>query len=333
LPAYLHDADLAPAVSELPMLFPTADEYHDRVDHERNQRFDDEFGGIDDFPFPSTALSLLAVHPRLIELAERLLGTEDVRVYSIEAWAKYTGAADYDQALHRDYLGASLLVPSADPRFGQVEMFLYLLDVPAELGAPAFVPLHQTRDLPMIPNWFPREDGRRDPDRPSWISTTARPDLYEHEVRAAGPAGTVVAYSNRTFHRGTQLTVPRGARYTLHINFRPSGSEWQSRHSWLRHANSPAWDGFVQHASSRQLALFGWPPPGHPFWTADTLIGVQQRYPELELAPWHAALDDRSVGRRAAAPSPSSTASRPGHPAEDAPPGSPAASTRPSHPR
>jgi hypothetical protein len=152
LPAYIPPADLAPAVAELPMLYPTAEGYHDHADPEQNQRFDDEFGGIDDFPFPSTALSLLAVHPMLTALAERLLRTTDLRVYSIEAWAKYTAAADYDQHLHRDYLGASLVVPSADVRYGQVEMFLYLSDVPAELGPPAFVPLRHTADMPMIPN-------------------------------------------------------------------------------------------------------------------------------------------------------------------------------------
>ncbi|MGH9919262.1 MAG: hypothetical protein ACRD6W_10420, partial [Nitrososphaerales archaeon] len=118
LPAYLSTADLVAAVAELPMLYPTAEEYHDRVDPERNRRFDDEFGGIDDFPFDGTTLSVLAVHPLLIDLAERLLGTADLRVYSIEAWAKYTGAANYDQHLHRDYLGASLLVPSSDIQFG-----------------------------------------------------------------------------------------------------------------------------------------------------------------------------------------------------------------------
>ena len=290
LPAYMPTAELTSAVAELPMLFPTAGEYHDQVDPERNRRFDDEFGGIDDFPFDSTALSLLAVHPLLIDLAERLLGTADLRVYSIEAWAKYTGAANYAQHLHRDYLGASLLVPSTDLRFGQVEMFLYLVDVPVELGPPAFVALGHTAELAMIPNWFPRHDGGRDPDQPTWISPVGRPDLYEHEVRGAGPAGTVVAYTNRTFHRGTQLTVPRGARYTLHVNFRPAGSEWQNRHSWLRHANKAAWSDFVERASPRQLALFGWPPPGHPFWTTQTIASIRERYPGFDVAPWRTAL-------------------------------------------
>src|SRR5690349_2556386 len=80
LPAHLSDSDLRAALGELPAMFPTADEFHDEVDPDRNERFSDEFGGITDFPFLSTELSLLAVHERLIDLAERLLATTDLRV-------------------------------------------------------------------------------------------------------------------------------------------------------------------------------------------------------------------------------------------------------------
>jgi hypothetical protein len=27
-------------------------------------------------------------------------------------------------------------------------------------------------------------------------------------------------------------------------------------------------------------------PPGHPYWTTETLIGIQQRHPDLDLTPW-----------------------------------------------
>ena len=286
LPAFLDGADLAQAVAELPLLFPTADDFHDDAEPERNRRFRDEFGGIDDFPFASTALSLLAVHPRLVDLATNLLGTPDLRAFSIEAWAKYTGAADYEQHLHRDYLAHTLLAPSSDPRFGQVEMFVYLGDVPAQLGPPSFVALAHTAGLPAMPNYFPSGDGVIDVERPEWVSPVGQPQLYAREVRATGPAGTVVAYTNRTFHRGTQLTAPRGARYTLHVNFRPAASDWQARHSWVQRSNEPSWHAFVAAATPRQLELFGWPPPGHAYWTDETITGVCARYPDLDATPW-----------------------------------------------
>lgn len=285
LPGYLSASDLQPALEELPSVFPTSDEFHDGVDPDRNRRFSEEFGGIDDFPFDSTELSLLAVHDGLIDLAENLLATRDLRVIGIEAWAKFTDAATYDQELHRDHLSHSLVGPSLDPRYEVLEMFLFLVDTPDELGPTRVVSRQHTSDLPAIPNWYPRRDVDGGSDD-AWRSTVGHAELYDAEVSAAGPAGTVLAYTNTTFHRGSELTLPRGARYTVMVNFRPAGNDWNGRHSWQQHANTDRWHSFVERASPRQLALFGWPPPGHPYWTDQTITATQQRYPHLDLTPW-----------------------------------------------
>jgi len=50
------------------------------------------------------------------------------------------------------------------------------------------------------------------------------------------------------------------------------------------------WHNFVQQATARQLTALGFPAPGHPFWTEQTLAGVASRYPGLDLGPWKAAL-------------------------------------------
>jgi hypothetical protein len=134
LPGYLSDTELAPAVSELDMIFPTADGFHDATDPRHERYRNDEFDGIEVFPFASTELSLLAINPRLVELAERLLRERDLRIYSAEAWAKYTGATNYEQDLHRDYLNHTVLVPTTSQHYQQLEMFVFLSDVPEELG-------------------------------------------------------------------------------------------------------------------------------------------------------------------------------------------------------
>jgi hypothetical protein len=286
LPGFLAANELALAVDALPRVFPTPDAFHDDADPERNVRFRSEFGGIVDFPFTDVELSLLAVNERLIDLAELLLDSPSVRVYSIEGWAKYTGAADYDQALHRDYLNHSLLVPSTDQPPSQVEMFLYLSDVGPGHGPPSYVAKNLTAELPALPNWYPRESAGADPDHPTWVSQHARPDLYEHETSASGVAGTVVVYRVETFHRGTALRAPRGARFTLHVNFRRPAAEWIGRRAWTDCANTAEWHEFVTHASPRQLELFGFPSSGHPYWTPATLDGLQLRYPGIDVTPW-----------------------------------------------
>ncbi len=290
LPGFVPADELAPAAGELERLFPTAAGFHDRTDPRFGRFVGDEFAGIDSFPFASLEVSLLAVHERLVALAERLLGSRDIRIYSAEAWAKYTGAADYDQALHRDYLNHTLLVPSSAPEYQQLEMFLYLTDVPEELGPPHFVSQARTTALAAKPNWYPRHDHAD--SEGGYMSVAGRPDLYECEESGAGPAGTVAAFRLGTFHRGTAVTAPRGARYTMHVSYRPAAADWAQRLSWSDRSHDPSWYLFAGRATPRQLELFGFPPPGHPFWTRETLTGVGLRYPDLDLRPWRQAASD-----------------------------------------
>lgn len=294
LPRFVDDQTLGPALDDVAAMFPSADDFHDDVDPARNERYRSEFGGIVDFPFPGVELGLLATHPTLVDLATALLGTDEVQLYSAEAWAKYTGAARYDQSHHRDHLNHGLLVPSTDHRFRQVELFVYLSDVSAELGPPALVPTARAGTRPALPNWYPREAGPADAEYPSWRSADAHPDLYDGEVLAAGPAGTVVAYSTSTFHRATELERLRGARFTLHCSFRPTAMTWAGRRSWVEIANDEAWHRFVGSADPERLRLFGFPPPGHPYWTDDTIADVALRYPDLDLDPWRMLRLDHS---------------------------------------
>src|ERR687891_254610 len=100
-------------------------------------------------------------------------------------------------------------------------MFLYLADVPETLGPPHFVSKRRTQDAAALPNWLSRDQ------RPAW---------YAAEVSGTGPAGTVAAYSIGTFHRGTALTAPRGARYTIHVSYRAATAEWANGRGWVKQA-------------------------------------------------------------------------------------------------
>ena len=286
LPGFIPEDELKPALGELGLMFPTAEGFHDGSDPRRDRFVGDEFAGIDSFPFASTEVSLLAVHARLIGLARTLLAEQDVRLYGAETWAKYTGAADYDQNLHRDYLGHTILVPSDEPNCQQVEMFVFLTDVPEELGPPHLLSRTHTNDLPAKPNWYPRGDV--EDSESGHVATVGRPDLYEAEVSGAGPAGTVIAFETGTFHRGTQLTASRAVRYSMQVCYRPAAVQWGDRLAWAARSFEPAWGSFVERATPDQLRLFGFPPPGHPFWTPRALAGMAERYPGLDLAPWRA---------------------------------------------
>jgi hypothetical protein len=42
----------------------------------------------------------------------------------------------------------------------------------------------------------------------------------------------------------------------------------------------------------QQLTVLGFPEPGHPYWTEETLRGVAARYPLLDMTPWRQAHED-----------------------------------------
>ena len=64
------------------------------------------------------------------------------------------------------------------------------------------------------------------------------------------------------------------------------------------------WAKFVPQCTVRQRDLFGFPRPGDPYWTEDTLEGVAARYPGIDLAPYREGVRaESSITRGAAASS------------------------------
>ena len=54
---------------------------------------------------------------------------------------------------------------------------------------------------------------------------------------------------------------------------------------------------FMRKATLRQLTLLGFPKPGDPYWTPETLAGVAARYPSLDMSPWRDAWKRTTAGR------------------------------------
>ena len=114
--------------------------------------------------------------------------------------------------------------------------------------------------------------------------------LYDEPGIAVGPAGTVVAYRPDVYHRSIDWTDPGKVRFMLHVAYKSAPAEWVGYQAWPFKGLRPEWFHFVQGATARQLTAVGFPAPGHPYWTDETLAGVADRYPGLDLDPWRRAL-------------------------------------------
>jgi hypothetical protein len=226
-----------------------------------------QFGGVEEFPYRSWNLNRLAVHPDLVDMAERYLQTTELHLYKVELWAKYAGAVDYDQPLHRDFGSHSLVVPRPESRYQQLTTFIFLSDVTEQDGPTRIVPYDEGKDVPFTPLYLPFGS------------------LAEAEVPCTGPAGSLLVYRTDILHRGSEITGAGRSRFSILVDFQVRGTTWGGKMAWPKQSPD-RWAKFVPQCTVRQRDLFGFPRPGDPYWTEDTLEGVGSRYPGIDLAPY-----------------------------------------------
>src|SRR5689334_880403 len=267
---FLDKATLGAAQDALWEIYPRPEDYFANPD--AYPKFaKSQFAGLRFFPYPSWALNRIAVYPDLIDAAERFLQTTEIDCYKVELWGKYAGAIDYDQDHHRDYENHTIVVPRADQLMPQMTCFILLSDV-TELDGPTMaVPLEKTRHIPI------------------GIPTTAPGEFRDAEVAVTGPAGTILIYKTDVFHRGSNFKAPGRSRFVMPVDYKPRGWRWQGKLAWANQAPNPGWKEAMVKMTPRQRDLFGWPPPGDPYWNAQTLSDVALRYPGIDLTPYGAA--------------------------------------------
>jgi hypothetical protein len=228
-----------------------------------------------EFPFGgSGGLNRLYVHPAIVDFAERALASDDLRIYQMNASAKYSGFTNYEQPMHTDRNHSWLPAPSAPPWL-HLQGFLYLTDVD-ERNAPTHI--------------VPRGDARGHKPTEPLVLPSWDPELYAVERSAPGVRGSLLAYRSDVFHRGVDLAGPNTARFFLNVCFRQAAHEWIGFHTAQSRATSGGWVAFAEGSTPRELALFGFPQPGHPIWTRELLDATAELYPKLDLTPWREAL-------------------------------------------
>jgi phytanoyl-CoA dioxygenase PhyH len=270
LEGFLGPDELSAAQDALWKHFPRPEDYFD--DPARFARFaGSQFAGVEEFPYRSWDLNRLAVHPDLVDAAERFLGTTDLHLYKVELWAKYAGAVDYDQPLHRDYGSHSLVVPRPEPRYQQLTTFIYLSEVTGDDGPTCIVPYESGKGVPYTPLYLPFGE------------------LADAEVRCTGPAGSLLVYRTDILHRGSDFGGPGRSRFSLLADYQVRGTTWGGKMAWPK--QSPErWARFIPQCSVRERDLFGFPRPGDPYWNGETLAGVAARYPGIDLEPYREGL-------------------------------------------
>lgn len=240
-----------------------------------------QFSTFEAIPFEcSPALNLIGVHPALIRFAQKALATDRVHLYQCQAWAKFTGDADYDQPFHCDFVNHTLTAPSEEGTRNSVTILCYFSDVSEAHGPAHYVTRTDSAKIT-------GPEGTLSTDRE--VQSRLQDKLKYHARSSAAPAGSILPYSIDIYHRGTNMTAPHGHRYAVMACFKAAGDESIGYHAWQFHHLKP-WRRIFEHATPEQLACFGVQPPGHAFWTETTLRRAQVRYPGWDLTPYREAM-------------------------------------------
>lgn len=225
-----------------------------------------------EFPYVNAALNKVALHPFLVAFAERLVGHDRIALSHGAIVGKYAGKGDYDQELHPDYSNNTLAFPKDGTEVVDIPMIVYHTDVTLDLGPTYVVSKEHTRHLVT--------DGYR------FHSRREFPELYAVERAATVPAGSVLIYDMRTFHRGSAMRSAEGVRFSQFVAFHTTGPAWLGSTSFQGAGGKPAMDALITRATPRERELIGFPAPGDPYWDEETLAGVAARYPDMDMSPY-----------------------------------------------
>lgn len=231
--------------------------------------------GIVHFPYPGGTLNALTFHPELRRFARERAAGHDVLCEQSHLSYKTRGSrGDQEQWHHLDYLNHTIAYPPRDRRYWQTAFLYYFTDVTDETAPTAVCSWQYTPEPILWPTTFSREQ---------------RPELYAHEVRVNAPAGSLLIYSMRTFHRGTAFTADRG-RLGMFVTYKAAGQPWAGIVGWSQEGPRPELRDFMTSADVDARTALGFPAPGDRYWTDETLAGVAARYPDMDMTPYRAAV-------------------------------------------
>jgi ectoine hydroxylase-related dioxygenase (phytanoyl-CoA dioxygenase family) len=267
VPNFLTTEELSAAKQNFARYFPSYDELQATPERFGFIHEDPEHLQVE-FPFAGEELNDVSTHPDILSFVERLLGTEDILLSQAAIWAKYAGTGDFEQGLHLDYQGNTLVVPRDDGDYRQVNFILYYSEVTLEMGPTYTVSQEHTRDLPLWPTHRTRKKN---------------PDLYKLEKPVLANAGDLLIFGMRTWHRASNILADEGARFSHHMVYRSLKHNFQGYHHWPKYGENETLQHFITRATPRQREVLGFPMQNDGYWNPETIAAVKLRYPGISL--------------------------------------------------
>lgn len=240
-----------------------------------------EYGSAQ-FPTGLDASDRLIENEEYLNIFAQCLGTDDVSYCNAGLFMR-SGPTDRRhseypwQGYHIDHFTNSFLPPSESVgSFDYINSWVFLHDVDND-GAPLHVIPGSHRHAADV---FLRLGSHIDDIRKA-------PELPEPQP-ASARAGSALFYSSCLIHAAVPFSNRRKQRalWTLSMA-RGDTSAWtRLTNSWNSNER-PFFEQLWQKTTPKVRSLFGWPAPGHVYYTETTLKGIAIQFPDMDLTPYH----------------------------------------------
>ena len=246
-------------------------------------------GGRTQFPTGVDALDRLIEDDDYLDMFAQCLGSQDMSYNNAHLFIRF-GPTDKRhpehpwQGYHIDHNTNCFLPPSADTyQFGYVNSAVYLHDVESD-GAPMHViPGSHRKLVELLPELI-RTD--------NWSGNSTVADLrkiegFEEPIPTTAKAGSVLFYNSYLVHAAVPFVNKRTHRCFWTLSMARSDNR-----SWTRLANPWQYGEreyltpFLEKTTPRVRTLLGWPPPGHPYYTEQTVDLLATWFPGMDLMPY-----------------------------------------------
>ena len=226
---------------------------------------------VSEFPYRGQTLNRITLHPELRRFAQIHMGDEEIYCEQSHLHVKHQDhSADSDQIMLMDYGNHTLAYPPKSSKYWQTAFLIYYTDVTEDHAPTAVCPWQHYQEGMQWPSSYSRQDN---------------PLIYDNEIKVVAPAGSLLIYSMRTFHRGTRFNADVG-RIGQFVTYAPKNYRWLGIVGWPRNAIRKEFTPWIEQASVAERTTLGFPAPGDDYWDEETIAGVNARYPGMDMTPY-----------------------------------------------
>lgn len=245
--------------------------------------------GRSQFPCGADALDRLIENDDSLDIFAQCLGTDQVSYCNAHLFMR-SGPTDKRhpefpwQGYHIDHNTNCFLPPSHEVGlFDYVNSGVYLHDVDDD-GAPMHVIPGSHRQ---VADLFPRLAQEDNFTQYGGIKDIRKVPEFATPIPTTAKAGSALFYSSYLVHAAVPFQNKRKQRafWTLSMA-RADNSRWTKLANPWSYPERPFITPFWPKTTPRVRSLFGWPPPGHPYYTETTLEHLALWFPGMDLAPY-----------------------------------------------